>query len=67
MMGQHSKFVELDESINGHIKNSDGSMVHIKGKDSIMSSAKMANNGFFMRYIMYPGCAIMLKQATRIS
>lgn len=40
MTGQRSKFKELDEGINGHIKFGDNSMVQIKGKGSIMLQCK---------------------------
>lgn len=40
MTGQKCKFVELDEGITGQVKFGDGSIVHIKGKGSIMLRCK---------------------------
>lgn len=40
MTGQWSKFKDLDESIKGQVKLGDGSVVHIKGKGSILFQCK---------------------------
>lgn len=36
MIGQRSKFKDLDEGVTGQVKFGDGSIVEIKGKGSVM-------------------------------
>ncbi|KAL8145756.1 hypothetical protein AgCh_003778 [Apium graveolens] len=40
MIGHRSKFSELDEKVTGQVKFGDGSIVHIKGKGSIVLQCK---------------------------
>lgn len=40
MTGQRSKFADLDENITGQVKFGDGSVVHIKGKGSVILCCK---------------------------
>lgn len=40
MTGEKSKFRELDEKVTGQVKFGDGSVVHIRGKGSIMFQCK---------------------------
>lgn len=40
MTGQHSKFKDLDEKITGQVKFGDVSVVHIKGRGSVVFKCK---------------------------
>lgn len=60
MTGQHSNFVDLDESINGHVKFGDGSMVQIKGKGSIMLQCKNGERRLLNEvYYVPPNCVMI--------
>ncbi|KAL8098390.1 hypothetical protein AgCh_031228 [Apium graveolens] len=52
MSGQHTKFKDLDEKITGRVKFGDGSMVHIKGKGSVIFKCKNGEERF-LREVYY--------------